>query len=153
VKYYNLPMPHPLMKWIGNGINVQDDPSPSHRQAAAVNLVSLSDGVTQGRQGNGVEGLDNNNYIIYKINMYIYIHNTYYIDTTICICKTHTYSYIHIYIHMYVCVCVPVLQKYAIEHKNHSPYMQMFFLGICCFSFCQLQMLHVASWAWLNDPQ
>ena len=105
MKYYNLPMPHPLMKWIGNGINVQDDPSPSHRQAAAVNLVSLSDGVTQGRQGNGVEGLDNNNYIIYKINMYIYIHNTYYIDTTICICKTHTYSYIHIYIYICMCVC------------------------------------------------
>ena len=141
-------MPHPLMKWIGNGINVQDDPSPSHRQAAAVNLVSLSDGVTQGRQGNGVEGLDNNNYIIYKINMYIYIyiHNTYYIDTTICICKTHTYSYIHIYIYICMCVCVRTgsskicnrTQKPLTIHAN-------VFLGICCFSFCQLQMLHVAS--------
>jgi hypothetical protein len=80
-----------------------DDPEPEwHRQAAAVNLVSLSDGVTPGRQGNGVEGWDNNNHIIYKINMYKYI---------------------------YMCVCVPVLQKYAIEHKNHPPSMQMVFLG------------------------
>ena len=52
-----------------------DDPEPEwHRQAAAVNLVSLSDGVTPGRQGNGVEGWDNNNHIIYKINMYKYIY-------------------------------------------------------------------------------
>ena len=99
-------MPHPLMKWIGNGINVQDDPSPSHRQAAAVNLVSLSDGVTQGRQGNGVEGLDNNNYIIYKINMYIYIYITHITQILRYVYVKHTHIHIYIYIYIYICMCV-----------------------------------------------
>jgi hypothetical protein len=97
-----------------------DDPEPEwHRQAAAVNLVSLSDGVTPGRQGNGVEGWDNNNHIIYKINMYKYI---------------------------YICVCAyRFFKNMQSNTKTTHHQCKWFFWGICCFSFCQLQMLHVAS--------